>query len=116
MTDFLGLSMIGTYEQRKVANTVVGETVIDTCAVTDSTCGFETGIQSPLYNGGLWVIVEEYDSKADAKRGHARWVKKMAKPPATLTDTSSCSIKRLLNAFGRQSTFKRKGGKKKAKK
>jgi hypothetical protein len=95
MFDFL--SMMGNYEDRKVERDIVMigpmECVIDTAAVSDSEHPYETGIACDKYNGGKWVIVEEYDTKETAKSGHARWVLKMQNnPPAKLDDVSTCDV------------------------
>jgi hypothetical protein len=101
MFDFI--SMIGTYDSRKVDNTVVNsEIVVDTCAVTDSAQPYETGIESKLYNDGSWVIVELYDTIEEAQAGHDRWVEKMANPPKELIDVSTSSIKSLYNALAEE--------------
>jgi hypothetical protein len=106
--------MIGNYEERKVANTEVKGGVIDTCRVTDSSRPFETGIQHEGYNDGQWVIVEMYDDKESAAAGHEKWVQKFSKnPPQELRDVSTCSIKKLAEAFGapRKETHRRKRNK-----
>jgi len=91
------------HEERVVARDEVQskgqECTIDTAAVNDSPHPFETGIACPRYNSGKWVIVEEYDDKESAIRGHARWTKKMREdPPTKLVDVSSCGVASL--AFG----------------
>ena len=88
-------------EERKVENTVIGETVIDTCAVNDSDQPFETGIQSPQYNMGDWVVVEMYDTKPLAEEGHKKWVD-IFKPkdlPSELKDVSTSAIAKLCRAL-----------------
>lgn len=58
------IDMLGTYEQRKVCNTVVNEAIIDTASVTDNLgFPFETGISHPSYYEGKWIIVEQYQTK-----------------------------------------------------
>ena len=57
--------------------------MIDTCAPPD-TRKWETGI-SP--KDEKWVIVQQYDNKEDAVRGHAFWVKAVTDDPEiTLVD------------------------------
>ena len=73
--DFLEMS--GNYEERKVANYSEGKLVVDTCAVTDSSKPYETGITHPDYKDGDWIVVELYDTKEQALEGHDKWVKKM---------------------------------------
>ena len=94
------LSMANNYEQRKVANTEINGAVIDTCAVTDSTKPYETGICHPAYNGGRWVIVEEYSSKEEAQAGHDKWVLTFTdKLPSQLTDVGTSEINQLRVMF-----------------
>ena len=95
-------SMQGNYEERKVDNYEKDNIVIDTCRVTDSLQPYETGVCHPKYNNGNWIIVEMYDTKEDAKKGHDKWVKKMtsSKPPKQLKDVSNCEIMQFGNAIG----------------
>lgn len=79
MSDFM--SMMGSYEQRKVANYDKDGLVVDTCSVTDSDKMFETAVCHSNYNEGNWVIVEKYDTKCEALDGHNKWVKTMTTMP-----------------------------------
>lgn len=108
MFDFY--SIANDYEERKVENTVVGETTIDTAAVTDSDQPYETGIQDPNYNNGNWVIVELYDTKEEAQAGHIKWVDLFkTNPPEKLKDVSTAGIAILSETFGSKvnKTYKR---------
>jgi hypothetical protein len=98
----LPIDMLDNYEQRKVANTVVGELVVDTCRVTDSAFPYETGVEHPNYNNGEWVVVEHYNSKVDAQTGHDKWVKIMTtKPlPKALRDVSTSEVANLVDVVG----------------
>jgi hypothetical protein len=109
MTQMFGfLDMIGNYENRKIAFTKVGRALIDTCSVSDTDAGFETGIEHPQYNGGKWIIVEEYYSAKDAKKGHEKWVAVFKKGlPEELKDVSSYICKRIADAMGCDSTYKK---------
>jgi hypothetical protein len=78
-SDFFGINMIGTYEERKVDNTEINGVVIDTALVTDSDQPYETGIRHPKYNNGKWVIVEMYNTKREARTGHNKWVEIFSK-------------------------------------
>lgn len=101
MFDFL--FMADNYEDRKVDNTVLdGSTVIDTCAVNDGSHPYETGIQCPKYNKGDWVIVEAYDTKEEAQKGHNKWVGIMSsdKLPEKLVDCNNSMIQQFGSAFG----------------
>lgn len=105
MFDFC--NMMDNYEERVVANFENGELVVDTAAVTDGTHPFETGITSPEYNSGKWIIVEAYDTKELAQAGHDRWVKIMTEnPPNQLRDCQNAHISQLLD--GELLVFNRK--------
>ncbi len=117
MFDFF--SMMGTHEARKVDNTVIKNCTVDTCSVNDGSQPFETGIQHPEYHDGKWVIVEAYDTKEDAQKGHDKWVKIMSakKLPAKLVDCCNAEIAQFSNELGSDMEFARKVVKKaKAKK
>lgn len=45
---------------------------IDTCNTPDD--GWETGIER---DGNPWVIVQYYDSREEAQKGHNEWVTKL---------------------------------------
>lgn len=98
MFDFL--SMADNYEDRVVANYKDEKTglCVDTSMVTDSDKDYETGIEHPCYNDGDWVIVELYDTKEKAQKGHNNWVKKMTgkELPKQLRDVSSCTMAKLV--------------------
>jgi len=108
MFDFL--DMMGSYEQRKVKNTKIKDGEVDTCAVTDSTKPFETGIKHVRYNGGAWIIVELYDTKEEAIKGHDKWVDTMEanQLPEQLNDVSTCAIAQLLHMVNPPSAQKKK--------
>ena len=78
-----------------------GKFIVDTCVAGD-TGKPETGVAHPAYNGGGWIIVEEYKSEKLAKVGHDKWVKKMSakKLPKSLKDVSSCEIAGMCEALG----------------
>ena len=96
--------MFDNYEERAVDHFEEGEIVIDTAAVTDSMQPFETGVCHPNYNNGDWVIVEMYDTKEGAQRGHGKWVKKMTskKLPTSIKDVSSATIANLGFSFNEE--------------
>jgi hypothetical protein len=95
MFGFMG--MTDNYEDRLIKNTKAGKAEIDTAAVGDSDQPYETGIKHPLYNDGGWVIVEMYDSKEDAKKGHQEWVDIFSKDelPNNLKDVSTFDVKQM---------------------
>ena len=74
--------MVGTYEARKVGRYDDGpHKMVSTARVTDGKQEFETAFMHPEYNDGEMVIVEAYDTKADALAGHERWVTTMKNGP-----------------------------------
>lgn len=60
------LSMIGDYEDRKVARYKNGDVFVDTCRVTDSDQPYETAVIHPAYNNNHLIVVEMYNSKEEA--------------------------------------------------
>ncbi|EKS4345090.1 hypothetical protein QB607_003094 [Clostridium botulinum] len=73
------LDMALTYDQRKVDNTegIDKENIpfiIDTCKVTDSEKPYETALSHRKYKNGMWVILEQYNTKEEAKIGHSKWL------------------------------------------
>ena len=92
MFDFL--NMIGNYKERKVECYEKDGLLVDTCYVTDSDKPYETAVVHPAYNKGKIVIVELYNTKENAKKGHKKWVKKMTskKLPRFLKDASTATI------------------------
>jgi hypothetical protein len=94
MFDFL--FDMNNYNERKVARFVEGSTIVDTCRVSDSTQPFETAIEHPRYNGGKWIVVEQYNTKEEAEAGHDKWVKIMTgELPGVLKDVSECGMAKL---------------------
>jgi hypothetical protein len=67
------------HKDRLVEYTSVNGAEIDTCRVYDSKLPYETGIRHREYNDGHWVIVEAYNTKEDAEKGHQKWVKLLYK-------------------------------------
>lgn len=51
--------------------------VVDTCFTPD-TNAWETGIKK---NDESWIIVEEYETRTLAEKGHKNWVNKLKKNP-----------------------------------
>lgn len=88
------LSMMDNYEDRKVNRYEADDLVIDTAYVTDGNQSYETGISHPEYNQGDWIIVEAYDNKEDALKGHERWVLRMTSEnlPSSLKDCKNSEI------------------------
>lgn len=96
------LSMMGNYEQRRVANYIPKgkkEWLVDTAAVNDSSQPYETAVKHPRFNNGKMVIVELYETKELAQKGHDKWVKKMTakKLPVSLKDVSTADVAMLLS-------------------
>ena len=98
MFDFF--DMADTYEDRKIARLDgKNELLVSTAMVTDSEQPFETAIAHPNYNTGQIIIVEMYNTKSDAEKGHSKWVKLMTakKLPDKLLDVSTASIAVMLD-------------------
>lgn len=97
MFDFF--EMAGTYDSRKVDRYEEGDLLISTAAITDSQQPYETAVSHPKYNDNKFIVVEMYDNKSQAIKGHKRWVKIMTAEslPSTLMDVSTSSVKLLGN-------------------
>ena len=95
------MSMMGTYEQRKVARweDAATQVVIDTCAITDSDQPYETGIERGNHP---WVIVQTYASKKKAQQGHDAWVAlaKQGKLPRRLKHGGSAALAKAVIGLG----------------
>ena len=100
MFDFL--SMLGTYESRKVARSEFDWGYISTVSVTDGDHPYETAVAHKSYNDGELVIVQAYDTKADAEVGHTEWVGRMTADqlPEQLVDCHNAVISQLAAAIG----------------
>ncbi len=101
--------MAGTYKDRVVDNYTQGSLVVDTARVTDAVKDYETAVMHPEYNNGGFVVVETYNTKAEAEVGHAKWVAAMtaAELPTELVDVSGSGIGELYHAFGGETVFPR---------
>lgn len=96
------LQDFGNHEDRKVDRYHEGDLFVDTCAVSDSTKPFETGIEHPGYNNGNMVIVELYDTKEEAQKGHDKWLDLMLNnPPTVLHNVSTCASASMLREIGK---------------
>jgi hypothetical protein len=86
--------MANNYKDRKVARTEANDFIIDTCMVNDSEKPYETGISHKKYNSGKWIIVELYDTKEDALKGHQKWmaITNQKNLPEKLIDVSTAEI------------------------
>ncbi len=105
------IKMMGNYEDRKVDRWDSDDELkmISTAAVNDGSKPFETAVQHPAYNNGLVVIVESYDSKEDAQKGHDRWLNLMLtnKLPNALVDCGNAKIAQLIDLVGGDMAFER---------
>jgi hypothetical protein len=87
------LSMAYNHDERMVDRYESDDLVIDTCFVTDGAHDYETAIRSPLYNNNKWVIVEAYDTKDEAQKGHDNWVDTMTNnPPDKLVECLNSEV------------------------
>lgn len=108
------LEMMDNHKDRTVATFEKDELFVDTCAVTDSDQPYETAIAHPAYNNGKLIIVQMYDTKEEAQKGHDVWVATMTtkKLPRTLRDVSTASIKKfgqMLGVFDKDGDIIEKG-------
>ena len=76
MNDLFGwINMINTGDARRVGQYNKNGVFVDTSKVTDADKPYETGIEHPLFNGGVMIIVEYYDTVEQATEGQEKWVK-----------------------------------------
>uniref|UniRef100_A0A6M3J298 Uncharacterized protein n=1 Tax=viral metagenome TaxID=1070528 RepID=A0A6M3J298_9ZZZZ len=57
----------------------IGDITIDTCVPSDTNI-WETGIKRESVEG-KWVIVSQYETEEEAKKGHKGWVRLMREKP-----------------------------------
>ncbi len=96
------LSMAGNYEARKVTRFEDADNLItvDTCSVSDGHHPYETGIEHPEYNGGLFIIVEAYDTIEDAQKGHDKWIEIITHEPLPVA-LEDCQNSEITDHFGK---------------
>lgn len=96
---FKFLTDFGTYEDRKVARFESQDLLVSTAAVSDSEYPFETAVSHREYDGGSWIVVENYDSREEAQEGHKKWVDIMTSEflPDALHDVSGADIAQFLD-------------------
>ena len=104
-----GFEMMTNYDQRCVAKYDKDNVFVSTAIVTDAPHPYETAISHPDYNDGTLVIVEYYDSREDAQKGHNEWVTKMTaeKVPLVIKDISDCEIVQFGKALHGEDFFER---------
>lgn len=92
-----GIDMIGNYDSRKIGRDDYDWGFISTCRVSDGDKPYETAVEHKSYNNGKMVIVESYDTKDEAKAGHAKWIATMTAEtlPDSLTDCANSAISQL---------------------
>ena len=108
----------GNYEARVVARFEKGKTLVSTAKVSDGRRPIETGIAHPDYNSGHIVVVQAYDDKATALKGHKQWVKTMTarRLPSKLVDCLNSEISQFCDGAGLAKVFPRKNKRAKARK
>ncbi len=97
----------GNYKQRTVGRDDYPWGFISTARVSDGAKPFETAIKCDKYvrrhdkRKGLMCIVEAYDTREQAEKGHAIWLKAMTSgtPPHTLVDVCNAEVAQLANEF-----------------
>lgn len=100
--EFLGdlTSMASTQQERRVARYEKRDDdgrlllVVNTAYVTDAQPPYETAVSTLCHNQGGWVVVQCYDSPADALAGHREWVETMSGDdlPSELIEVSGCKV------------------------
>ena len=91
--------MMDNYSDRKIGRYESEGCLVSTCRVTDGRQPYETAVEHEDY-GDTMVIVEAYDTRSGAKRGHRRWVKTMQEnPPAKLVDCQNAWISQLIGGL-----------------
>lgn len=100
--EFLNELVNNTHEERKVARYEKNGLFIDTCAVNDSSQPYETAVAHPNYNNDELIIVQRYDTKEQARKGHDKWVKKMTAKelPKAIKDVSTSDVVEFAHALG----------------
>lgn len=90
-----------TYESRKVGRFDAEWGFVSTAAVTDAEQPYETAVEHRDFNHGKMVIVEPYETREEAERGHERWVATMTadKLPERLVDRGLSGVSQLLDVF-----------------
>jgi hypothetical protein len=99
---------VDDYDQRMVGRHEYEHGYISTARVLDGRQPYETAVCDDRYrDGGDMVIVEAYDTKAEAEAGHAKWVVTMTAgdAPHELTD---CENAEMAAVFGLGDTYPRK--------
>ena len=111
MSDLFGFGNMGSYETRKVGRWDGKDSMVSTAEVTDGAHPFETAFEHPDYNDGKMVIVESYDDRESALKGHERWVKVMTEGPLPdkLVDCQNSGISQFAQSVGNNMSFPRKG-------
>jgi hypothetical protein len=66
-------------QEQENITTKLPDITIDTCLPSDTNI-WETGIKRDKIEG-KWIIVSQYESTEEAKKGHDEWVKLMTNEP-----------------------------------
>ena len=109
MFDFL--RMAENYEDREIGrwDSEDGLQMISTAVVDDGHKPIETAVQHPDYNNGKMIIVECYDTKEEAQKGHKKWLKMVLenKLPSALIDCRNAKISQIIDMVGGEMAFER---------
>lgn len=92
---------MGNYSDRKVGRDNFDWGFVSTAKVSDGRKPYETAVEHKEYNDGDMVIVDCYDTKEEAEKGHAKWVANMTDKtlPEKLVDCANAEIAQLCNQF-----------------
>lgn len=98
------MAMRGNYDDRKVGRDDYEWGFISTAYVNDGECDYETAVKHEDYDDGNMVIVDKYETKEDAEKGHKKWIETMKNPPNELVDCANSLVSKMCST----KTFKRK--------
>lgn len=92
----------GNHDERKIDSYDENGVFVDTCAVSDSEQPYETAVSHPSYNDDELIIVQLYNTKEAAQKGHDKWVKKMTAKelPKAIKDVSTAGVIKFAAVFG----------------
>lgn len=97
--ELLRLTLLAVKEMRGVGHYSQDGIMVDTCTIGAADHPFETAVRHPRYrdeDGEISsVVVEAYDTEAEALLGHERWVKTMTQGPLPVELVEICNTQAL---------------------
>ena len=96
------------WRRKRVGKFETDNLFVSTVSVTDGDHPYETAVAHPDYNNGNLVVVDAYDSRAEAVVGHKQWVEIMTSDnlPDWLVDCQNSYLAKLVPK--KMLTYKRK--------